>query len=278
MENDSMTQRRAKTIIAVMIGLLMLSLIPIMIQTSVERVVNALIIVSEERPQFSSGITLFTLFYPLWRAFIFVGGIALLVIAPSILKGEKWAYPTTMLIYALPSIAGMFMSLPYVSFVEGFPLPMPISWIGLAGFWSSIFLRKVEAREKWAQFLALTFIGMLSTHAFVIGIGAQRMLLTRPGKPLFEGLEWWILTMSGEVNWIGVVLLIASIPLLAAKRVRGWWLAVIASFAIVAINVPTQLIRTSTFDYLIGAVIAAGVLVFTMLPTFKRRLIGETED
>ncbi|MGD8455881.1 MAG: hypothetical protein PVF83_05815 [Anaerolineales bacterium] len=275
MENDSVTQRRIKTIIAVVTGLLMISLIPIMIQTSVERVVNALIMVSEERPAFSSGVTLFTLFYPLWRAILFVGGTALLVIAPSIWKGEKWTYPTAMFLYALPSIAGMFMTLPYVSFVEGFPLPMPISWIGLAGFWSSIFLRKVEAREKWAQFLALTFIGMLSTHAFVIGIGAQRMLLTRPGKPLYEGLEWWILTMSGEINWICVVLLIASIPLLAAKRVRGWWLAVTASFAILAINVPTQIIRTSTLDYLYGSIIAIGVLVFTMLPTFKGRLIGK---
>lgn len=278
MEKDSVTQRRVKTIIAVVIGLLMISLIPIMIQTSVERVVNALIIVSEERPAFSSGITLFTLFYPLWRAILFVGGMALLVIAPSIWQGEKWTYPTAMFLYALPSIAGMFMSLPYVSFVEGFPLPMPISWIGLAGFWSSIFLRKVEAREKWAQFLALTFIGMLSTHAFVIGIGAQRMLLTRPGKPLYEGLEWWILTMSGEINWICVALLIGSIPLLAAKKVRGWWLAVTASFAILAINVPTQIIRTSTLDYLYGSIIAIGVLAFTMVPTFKQRIIGGGGD
>ena len=94
MEQDSMTQRRAKTIIAVVIGLLMVTLIPIVIQTSLERVLSALVAVSAERPQFTSGLTLFNLFYPLWRAIIFVGGIALLVIAPSM--AEVMTPPCTM--------------------------------------------------------------------------------------------------------------------------------------------------------------------------------------
>jgi len=64
-----------------------------------------------------------------------------------------------------------------------------------------------------------------------------------------------------------------SIPLLAIGRRKGWWLAVIAAIAILAINVPTQILRTKTLDYLYGALLAAGVLVFTLTPYFKKRLL-----
>jgi hypothetical protein len=131
----------------------------------------------------------FSFLYPIWRGLIFVGGITLIIIAPKIFWGEEWTYPVGQLAAAFPSMGGMFMFLPYVSFVEGFPIPMAISWVGLAYFWSAIFLRKVDIQEKWAQFFTLTFMGMLTTHAFMIGVGNLRMLLTRPDKPLYAGLE-----------------------------------------------------------------------------------------
>jgi hypothetical protein len=56
---------------------------------------------------------------------------------------------------------------------------------------------------------------------------------------------------------------------------KGWWMAVIASIAILMINVPTQFIRTKTLDYFYGALLAIGVLVFAMLPYFKKHLLEE---
>lgn len=263
---------------AIGVGLLMVSVTPFIVQISLERVLVGLIEhVEAGNPAFASGIPLFDLFYPVWRAFIFVAGVALILISQEIKKGTSWTFPLSLSLFALPAIGGMFMFLPYVSWVDGFPLPMIISFIGLAGFWSFLLLVEGEKVEKWARFGALTFIGMLTTHAFTIGVGAQRTMATRPGYPLYEDFTWWLFNWVGEVNWVAAVPLFLSIPLLAVGRRRGWWLAVIATVAILVIDVFTQFFRTKTLDYLYGALLSLGVLVFTVVPYFKQRLLHETE-
>jgi hypothetical protein len=263
------------TISAVVIGLFLIAAAPFIIQTSLERVLNELLIVSKNQPQYTSGIALFSLFYPLWRAVGFVAGITLLVISPSIYKEDKWTFPVSLLLYAVPAISGMFMFLPYISFVGGFPLPMVISWVGLAGYWVTILLQNVERAQKISWFVVLTLIGVLATHAFVIGIAAQRMLITRVDKPLFAGMDWWILTLSGEVNWIGVLLLIISIPFIAMRKSTGWRLALVAATSILVINVPTQILRIKTLDYLYGALISMILLISLNLPVLKTRLLNK---
>lgn len=274
MKASSSKARTTMAILAVVIGVFAVSIAPLIVQTSLERVLIALSEVVQERPAFSSGISLFSLFYPLWRALAFIAGVTLLVIAPQIYKGEEWTYPVALVAYATPSIGGMFMFLPYISWVGGFPLPMVLSWVALIGFWGTIFLQDGDLTQKLADFFTLTFIGMLATHSFTLGIGSQRMLITRPGKPLFEGLDWWILTWVGEVDWIATVLLLVAIPLLAMRKSSGWWLALIASLSVLLIDAPTQIIRTKTLDYLYGSLLSAGTLFFLLLPIFKERLTG----
>jgi hypothetical protein len=72
---------------------------------------------------------------------------------------------------------------------------------------------------------------------------------------------------------VAVILLFLSIPLLAVGKRKGWWMAVIASIAILTINIPTQFIRTKTLDYLYGALLAIGLLFFLLVPFFKRHLL-----
>lgn len=274
MENTSKKNRIILSVIAILVGLLMVIVIPFIVQTSLDRVLVDLDEhVKAGNPTFASGLKLFDLFYPAWRAVIFVAGIALIVISQEIRKGSEWTYPLAMALFALPAIGGMFMFLPYISWVGGFPLPMVISWIGLVGYFSFIFLRRATRAQKWVRFGALTFIGMLTTHAFTIGIGAQRTMMTRPGYPFYQDLSWWMFNWVGEVNWVAVILLFLSIPLLAVGKRRGWWMAVIAAIAILAINVPTQFIRTKTLDYLYGALLALGVLIFMLVPVLKKHLL-----
>jgi len=268
--------RTIMAVIAVVIGLLMVAVIPFMVQTSLERVlVNLIEHINAGNPAFASGLPLFDFFYPVWRAVIFVAGAALLVIASQIKKGEEWTYPLAIALFALPAIGGMFMFLPYISWVPGFPLPLIISAIGLIGYWSFILLPKAEKAQKWTRLGALTFIGMLSTHAFTIGIGAQRTMWTRPGHPLYPDFTWWLFNWVGEVNWVAVILLFLSIPLLAVGRRKGWWLALIGTISILMINIPTQFFRTKTLDYLYGAILGIGVLIFLLVPYFKKNLLAD---
>ena len=280
MKETPQKNRTIMSVIAILVGLLMITVIPFLVQTSLDRVLRGLTDhVNAGNPTFKSGIPLFDLFYPIWRAVIFVAGAALILISQEIRKGEEWTYPVAMSLFAIPAIGGMFMFLPYISWVDGFPLPMLISAIGLTGYFSLIFLRKASMVQKLVRFGALTFIGMLSTHAFTIGIGAQRTMMTRPDYPFYKDLSWWMFNWVGEVNWVAVILLFLSIPLLSVGRRKGWWLAVIGAFAILIIDVPTQFIRTKTFDYLYGALLSLGVLAFTVIPFFKKQLlVEETEE
>jgi len=276
MSETPQKNRTIMSIIAIVIGLLMAYLIPFLAQTSLERVLlNLTAHIEAGNPTFTSGLKLFDFFYPLWRAFIFVAGAALIVISGEIRKGTEWAYPLAVSLFAIPSIGGMFMFLPYISFVDGFPLPMTISVIGLTGYISFILLRKAELVVKLTRLSALLFLGMLSTHAFTIGVGAQRTMWTRPGFPFYKDFSWWLFNWVGEANWVAVILLFAAIPLLAVGKKKGWWLAVTASIAILMINVPTQFIRTKTLDYLYGVLLALGVLVFTLIPYFKKHLLED---
>jgi hypothetical protein len=276
MQDTPQRNRVIMSIIAIVIGLMMAYLVPFLVQISLERVlVHLLAHIEAGNPAFTSGPKLFDFFYPIWRAVIFVAGATVVITSQEIRKGTPWTYPLAIALFALPSIGGMFMFLPYVSFVGGFPLPMVISWIGLAGFWSFIFLRKAGIQQKWVRFAALTFIGMLTTHAFTIGVGAQRTLWTRPGHPLYPDFTWWLFLWDGEVNWIAAILLFLSIPLLAEGKRRGWWFATVAAITILMINIPTQIFRTKTLDYLYGALLAVGVLIFMLIPVFKKRLLTE---
>jgi len=276
MQETPQKNRTIMAIIAIVIGLLMAYLIPFLVQTSLERVLVALLAhIDAGNPTFTSGPKLFDFFYPVWRAFIFVAGAALIIISGEIKKGSEWTYPLALTLFALPSVGGMFMFLPYISFVDGFPLPMTISWIGLVGYFSFIFLRKADLSVKLTRFGALTFLGMLSTHAFTIGIGAQRTMWTRPMHPLYKDFTWWLFNWVGEANWVAVVLVFSSIPLLAVGKKKGWWFAIIGAISILMINIPTQFFRTKTLDYLYGALLAAGVLIFMFVPYFKKRLLSD---
>jgi len=280
MQETSQKNRTIMAVIAVVIGLIMAYAIPFIVQTSLERVLIHLTAHIEDGfPAFSSGLWLFDVFYSVWQAVIFAAGAALIIISWEIKKGTEWTYPLAVTLFAVPAIGGFFMFLPYISWVPGFPLPMTIAFIGLTGFWAFIFLRKAETMVKWTRFGALTFIGMLTTHAFTIGIGAQRTMATRPGFPLYPDFTWWLFRWAGEVNWIAAILLFISIPLLVVGKRKGWWIAIIPTITILMINIPTQFFRTKTLDYLYGSLLAIGVLVFLMVPYFKKKLItGEAPE
>ncbi len=280
MENTSKTVRLILAVLAVVVGLFMIAVAPFLIQTSLERVLSALITVSAEKPAYASGILLFSYAFPLYRGLIFIGGIALLLLAGPIYRGREWAFPGALLAAAFPSAGGMFMFMPYVSFVDGFPIPMVVSFVGLVFFWSLILLRKVDKWLKWGQFLALTFAGMLTTHAFIVGVGNLRTLLTRPDKPFYDGLGWWVLSWSQPIQWICVILLFVAIYQLAARKFSGWWLALVSVTSLVAINVPMQIIRltmtdSTSWDYSYGLPIIIGLLFVLLFPKFKAALVDK---
>lgn len=280
MKETSQAKRSILAILAVIVGLFMIAVAPFLIQTSLERVVTELQIVSAQKPAYASGIPLFSYAFPLYRGLIFIGGIALLLLALPIYRGEEWTFPVALLASAFPSAGGMFMFMPYVSFVDGFPIPMAVSIVGLIFFWSLILLRNVDKWIKWGQFLALTFAGMLTTHAFIVGIGNLRTLMTRPEKPMYNGLGTWVLAWSQPIQWVCVILLFIAIYKIAERKFSGWWLALISVTSLTAIDVPMQIIRltmtdSTALDYTYGMPVMLGMFIVLLMPKFKKALIAE---
>lgn len=283
MTQTSKKVRLFLAILAVVVGVFMVAVAPFLIQTSLERVMTGLIKVSAQKPAYASGIMLFSVLYPLYRGIIFIAGITLIVIASSIYKGKEWTYPVGLLTSAFPASGGMFMMLPYVSFVDGLPLPMLVSFAGLLFFFCFILFRSANKLTKIAQFLTLTFCGIMTAHAFVIAVGGMRQTLTRPEKPLYSGIEGWVLAWSSPVQFISVILLFIAIYKIAARKVEGWWLALIAAVSLVVMNIPTQIIRTlrtdaTSVDYLVGALLSTVLLVILLLPKLKNALFAEPES
>ena len=282
MQNTTQTKRLFLAVLAVIVGLFMVLVAPFLIQTSLERVLTELQVVSAQKPAYASGILLFSYAFPLYRGLIFIGGIALLLLARPLHRGEEWTFPVALLASAFPSAGGMFMFMPYVSFVDGFPIPMAVSIVGLIFFWSLILLRNVDSWVKWGQFLSLTFAGMLTTHAFIVGIGNLRTLLTRPEKPMYNGLGTWVLAWSQPIQWTCVVLLFIAIYKIAERKYSGWWLALVSVTSLVAIDVPMQIIRltmtdSTALDYTYGMPVMLGMFIILLMPKFKNALIHEEE-
>jgi len=77
-----------------------------------------------------------------------VAGIVLLAIVPSIYKGKEWTMKIELTAYAVPSVGGMFMFLPYISWVGGIPIPLMISFVGLLGYISVFLFHRYDSKVE----------------------------------------------------------------------------------------------------------------------------------
>ena len=200
MQATSQKNRTIMSIIAIVIGLVMAYVIPFMVQTSLERVLFHLNAHIEKGfPAFSSGLPLFDFFYSVWQAVIFAAGAALIIISLEIKKGTEWSYPLALSLFALPSIGGFFMFLPYISWVPGFPMPMIIAFVGLTGYWAFIFLRKGERVAKWVQAGAPVDIDIVQADG-----GMANARLTGAGLANIDVFPFENIGSAGFVNTNGL--------------------------------------------------------------------------
>jgi hypothetical protein len=275
MDNISRTNRTIMAALLVVAGLFMVAGAPFLVQSTLDPMLEGLMEKAAANPRYASGPALMAIFYPLWRALIFVAGIACIIIAPALRKGEDWTWPVALSCLALPAIGGMYMMLPFVSFVkDAFPPSMIITLVGLVAYWLVLLLR-TDRGKKGVDFLVFTLLGVVTALSFVIAFGAMRQLMARPGKPLFANIKIVSLTVGGPVSGIGAALVFSAIPLLAARKTAGWWLGFIGATSVLVANLPTFLISRS-FYYLMGAVGGLALTAVLFLPTVREYLIGSS--
>lgn len=267
--------RLAMAVVLVVAGIFMIVAAPFLVQSTLDPMLEGLMERAAQDPGFASGPKLMATFYPLWRALIFVAGVAIIVMAYPLWQGEEWTWPAALACLAIPSIGGMYMMLPFVSFVKGaMPPSMIISLVGLSCYWTVLLVRRADKGQRVVNMIVFTLLGVITTESFVLGFGALRQLTARPDSPLFISAKIAILTIGGPVNWISAIMTFAAIPLLAARKPLGWWFGLIAGLSIAAAGLPTHFIRQATADYLIGGIMGVVLMVILLIPAVKQRLVG----
>jgi hypothetical protein len=229
-----------------------------------------------QAPLLAYTVWLVSFFFPFWSTMSVVAGLALLVIALPLYRGERWTRGLALLCLAVPSIGGAYMIVPWMNFVGstqgGFPPAVIIMTIGLIPYFALLLAENVERSQKIVDFLVFLMLGVTAAENFANGHAAFRILFGHPARPLFaEGIA---ITFFGWLAlWVGMGLCIAAIYLLGEKKMSGWYAGMIGGLVTLVASGATHYVRHATNDYLYGALMGLSIVVMLVIPFFKQRLI-----
>ena len=183
-----------------------------------------------QAPLLAYTVWLVSFFFPFWSTMSLIAGIALLVIALPLYRGERWTRGLALLCLAVPSIGGAYMIVPWMNFIGsakgGFPPAVFIMTVGLIPYFAILLAEKVDLTQKMVDFLVFLMLGVTAAENFANGHAAYRILFGHPARPLFaEGIA---ITYFGWLAlWVGMGLCIAAIYLLGEKKMSGWYAGMI---------------------------------------------------
>lgn len=231
-----------------------------------------------QAPLLQLTVWLVSFFYPFWSTLSLIAGIALLVIALPLFRGERWTRGLALLLLAVPAIGGAYMIVPWMNFVGsvkgGFPPAVTMMAIGLIPYFALLLAEKVDLTQKVVDFLVFLMLGVTAAENFANGHAAYRILFGHPARPLFaEGIA---ITYFGWLAlWVGMALCIAAIYLLGEKKISGWYAGLIGGLVTLVGSSATHYVRHATNDYLYGALMGLSIVVMLLIPVFKQRLLNE---
>ena len=286
------TPRQVRLIVVtlvVIVAILMIAVIPFIGFDMVNPIVKAQQariekFTAENNPQaplLAYTVWLVSFFFPFWSTMSLIAGIALLVIALPLYRGERWTRGLALLCLAVPSIGGAYMIVPWMNFIGsakgGFPPAVFIMTVGLIPYFAILLAEKVDLTQKLVDFLVFLVLGVTAAENFANGHAAYRILFGHPARPLFaEGIA---ITYFGWLTlWVGMGLCIAAIYLLGEKKMSGWYAGMIGGIVTLVGSGATHYVRHATNDYLYGALMGLSIVVMLVIPLFKQRLIDTTTE
>lgn len=234
-----------------------------------------------QAPLLELTVWLVSFFYPFWSTLSLIAGLALLVIALPLYRGERWTRGLALLLLAVPAIGGAYMIVPWMNFVGtaegGFPPAVSMMAIGLIPYFALLLAEKVDTAQKVVDFLVFLMLGVTAAENFANGHAAYRILFGHPARPMFaEGIA---ITYFGWLAlWVGMALCIAAIYLLGEKKISGWYAGLIGGLVTMVASAATHYVRHATLDYLYGALMGLSIVVMLLIPLFKQRLLTEYSD
>ena len=113
-ESFTPTARKIMAIVVLVFGLLVVFAGPFLIQSTLDAVMEKVASLIPTKPQFILTGVLLPIAFITMRGVGIVAGITLALIAYPLWKGEEWAWPVALSCLSLPTIFGLFTSLPYL--------------------------------------------------------------------------------------------------------------------------------------------------------------------
>jgi len=275
--SDSIGTRRTMAILAVVFGLFVVIFGPFLIQSTLDVLTEKIASLIPTQPGMVLAGVLLPTFFIIFRGIDIVASIALVLIAYPLWKGENWAWPVALSCISLPTLFGIYTSLP---FLVQFGKPAPAALIlllGLITFWTFLFLKVGSRIEKTARFFVFTMLGIVPAHIIVLVNHGVKGLMERPDKPMFTDPMITIYGFEAPMNFIAFVMCIIAIPLLASHKTSGWWLGLIAGVTVIVANYPTHFIRMQTSDFLVAGTLGLLLTISLLIPAFKASLLGKQD-
>jgi len=273
-ENVTSRDRVVMAVVAVIAGILMLTAAPNMIIAAMDAVLKGIAVKlpTIPNPDVKAAPQIVTLFFPLWGALTMVAGVTLLAITLPLYRGERWARATAIGMTAIPAIAGAYLSGPIVYFAKNaMALFLLIMTIGLVPYFVLLLWGRASTGEKVGRFFLFLALGVTAAWSFSNAGSSLRILMSRAD---FSAL--YVFLLGVPVAMIGVIAVIAAIPLLAARTRAGWWLSLVGLLNLTIGNILLYLSGLTSPEFLLGIIlgIVFGIisLVLLLIPGIGGRL------
>jgi hypothetical protein len=266
-------------LVAAIAGLLYITVLPFLVARTMTAVLEgaAVKIPASGNPLIATAPRIVIAFFPLWGGLSIAAGVALLLVAWGLWKGEAWARPAAVGLLAIPSITGAYFSGPVMYFGKSaLPFFILVALMGLVPYFLIVLWGKGSAGEKTARFFVFLMLGVTAAWSFSNGGSSLRMFWARPEySPLDASNTGFILGVP--VIWTGVLVTIASIPLLAARMRAGWRLSLVGLGIIFVGNLMLFVTHRGTKEFMIGTIMALVSLLLLFIPPIRRKLVPAEE-
>ncbi|CAG1003342.1 hypothetical protein ANAEL_03144 [Anaerolineales bacterium] len=198
MTNESTkTQRILMAVVAVVGGLYLMLIAPTQAMQTVKIALDQVLLrlVPHDADFYPAVPVLSTTFSAWIIAFVFSGAL-LVVLAKKLYDGVKWARAAALGLFAIPSVAGITMMIPWFVLVlaeypekgvpphtiNGMPPAMPILFVNLLFYFIILLADQDTLKNKALKVIPYTALGIVSGMVFMNGQHGVRYFIHIPGE------------------------------------------------------------------------------------------------
>jgi len=191
------TQRIIMTVVAVLGGLYLMLLAPTQAMQTLKIALDQVLLrLVPHDADFYPAVPILSATFSTWIiAFVFAGA-TLLVLAKKLYEGVKWARAAALGMFAIPSVAGMTMLIPWFVLVlaeypekgvpphtvNGMPPAMLILFVNLLFYFIILLADQDTLKNKALKLVPYTALGVVSGMVFMNGQHGVRYFIHIPGE------------------------------------------------------------------------------------------------